>query len=99
MVKGIFNTSQFEANMKDLPISISLDDSYFYSSIIEEGRFTGIVEYKISAAFRWQELQGVLILNYCQGSNLQSKIVKEKEAFELEISFTTTNYIPEGGTI
>lgn len=54
MVKVILNISQFKAVMKDYPISISLTDSRFYSNIIENGRFTGIIEYIISAANRWQ---------------------------------------------
>lgn len=81
--------------MKDYPISISLVNSYFYSNIIENGRFTGIIEYIISGTYRWQEIQGTLVLNYCQASGLPNKIVKNKDHFELAISFTTTNFIPE----
>lgn len=81
MVKVILNISQFKAVMKDYPISISLTDSYFYSNVIENGRFTGIIEYIISAAFRWQEIQGSIIYNYCKASGLQSKIVKSKQHF------------------
>lgn len=95
MVKVILNQSQFQAVMKDYPISISLVDSFFYSNIIENGRFTGIIEYIISARFRWQEIQGTLVLNYCQASGLQSKLVKNKDHFEIAISFTVTNFIPE----
>lgn len=83
MVKVILNISQFKAVMKDYPISISLTNSYFYSNVIENGRFTGIIEYIISAAFRWQEIQGSIIYNYCQASGLQSKIVKSKQHFEV----------------
>ena len=36
MVRVIDNSSKFEANINDLPISISLTDSLFYSTIIEE---------------------------------------------------------------
>jgi hypothetical protein len=54
MVKGIFNISQFKAMIKNYPISISQTDSFFYSNIIEFGRFTGILEYTISAANRWK---------------------------------------------
>lgn len=54
MVKGILDNAQFRANMKDLPISISQTDSFFYSNIIEEGHFTGIVEHTISADYQWQ---------------------------------------------
>lgn len=54
MVKAIFNISQFQAVIKNYPISISLRDSLFYSNIIENGMWTGIIEYNISAAYRWQ---------------------------------------------
>lgn len=99
LIKGIFNASQYQVYIKDFPISISQDDSYFYASVIQEGRLTGIVEHVISADYRWQQLQGSIVFGYCQAAGLQDKVLKGRERFDVVISFTTSNYIPETGSI
>ena len=41
LVKTIVNQSFFTINVKDYPLGISQVDSYFYSMVVEEGRWTG----------------------------------------------------------
>ena len=37
LVKVIDDSSPFEVNINDLPVSISQDDSFFYSTVVEAG--------------------------------------------------------------
>jgi hypothetical protein len=67
--------------------------------IVEEGRYVGNIEYIISEEKRWLDIRGDLVFGFIEAVGLVEKTVVSKERFEVQISFTTANYIPATGTI
>lgn len=94
LVKTIVNQSFFSINIKDYPISISQVDSFFYSMIVEQGRWAGNLEHIISEEKRWLDIRGDILFGFIQPVGLIEKADMLKERFEVAIQFTVTNYIP-----
>jgi hypothetical protein len=69
LVKVLVNQSIFTFYISNYPISISLQDSYYDSMIINAGRFLGNIQYDISPT-RWLAIQGVITHNYQEAVGL-----------------------------
>lgn len=78
LVKTTINQSFFSINIKDYPLGISQVDSYFYSMIIEEGRYAGNIEYIISEEKRWLDILGTCTFGSIQPVGLMEKAVMSK---------------------
>ncbi len=94
LVKTTMNQSFFSLNIKDYPLGISQTDTYFYSMIIEEGRYAGNLEHIISEEKRWKDILGIITFGFIQPVGSAEKLDILKERFHVAIQFTTTNYIP-----
>lgn len=61
LVKARTNPCFFDVRIKDYPLGISKQDSFFDSMIIEEGRYKGNIRYVISEEKRWLDIRGDII--------------------------------------
>lgn len=86
-------------HIEQLPLSISRTNTFFNCYTFTGSRFTYNIQYTLTAANRWKELQGSLNTFTFQVLGRQEKATAMRSYVEVMIGFKTAHLIPANGAI